>query len=183
MIAILDFGSQYSKLIARKVRELNVYCEIVPHDITPEELKKKKPEGIICSGGPSSVFDDKSPKCDKELFNLGIPTLGICYGMQLMAHMLGGEVIRGSKHEYGKANLYIDNNFDLFEGLWMEMVIWMSHGDSVVRLPEGFKRLGHTENCSIASMGNPQEKLYGVQFHPEVVHTPKGQEEIGRAHV
>ncbi|MFT5170428.1 MAG: GMP synthase (glutamine-hydrolyzing) [Candidatus Marinamargulisbacteria bacterium] len=175
MIAILDFGSQYSKLIARKIRELNVYCEILPHDITAETLKAKKPEGIILSGGPNSVFDKDTPVCDKSILEMNIPILGICYGMQLMANMLGGEVIRGDKHEYGKANLYIDNNFDLFEGLWMEMVIWMSHGDSVVRLPEGFIRLGHTENCPIAAMANTKDKRYGVQFHPEVVHTPKGK--------
>jgi len=178
MIVILDFGSQYSKIIARKVREAQVYCEIVPHTITLDEIKKKKAEGIIFSGGPSSVYEENSPKCDPAILTSGIPILGICYGMQLLALELGGEVVRGTKHEYGKASLFIDNNFDLFEGLWLEMSIWMSHGDSVIRMPEGFQRLGHTENCEIASMGNPSKKIYAVQFHPEVSHTPKGKEII-----
>jgi len=178
MIAILDFGSQYSKIIARKIRESNVYCEVLSHKLTLAELKSKNVTGIILSGGPSSVFDDHSPKCSSDLFNSSIPVLGICYGMQLMAQMLGGEVTAGTTHEYGKSNFYIDNNFDLFEGLWMEMSIWMSHGDHVTRMPSGFQRLGHTENCPIASMGCPEKKLYGVQFHPEVSHTPKGIELI-----
>ncbi len=178
MIAILDFGSQYSKIIARKIRESNVYCEVLSHQLTPAELKQKNVNGIILSGGPSSVFDTNAPKCHPEIFNSGIPILGICYGMQLMAHLLGGTVKPGEKHEYGKANLYIDNNFDLFEGLWLEMSIWMSHGDQVTQMPQGFQRLGHTENCSIASIGYPDKKLYGVQFHPEVTHTPKGIELI-----
>ncbi len=178
MIAILDFGSQYSKIIARKIRESNVYCEVLSHKLTPAELKEKNVKGIILSGGPSSVFDTNSPQCQPEIFNSQIPVLGICYGMQLMAHLLGGTVNPGNKHEYGKANLYIDNNFDLFEGLWLEMSIWMSHGDQVTQMPQGFQRLGHTENCSIASIGYPEKKLYGVQFHPEVTHTPKGVELI-----
>ena len=178
MIVILDFGSQYSKIIARKVRESQVYCEIVPHTITLEEIQKKKAKGVIFSGSPSSVYEEKAPKCDPKILTSGLPILGICYGMQLLALELGGEVVRGQKHEYGKASLFIDNNFDLFEGLWLEMSIWMSHGDSVVRMPDGFQRLGHTENCPIASMGNPSKKIYGVQFHPEVSHTPKGKEII-----
>jgi len=178
MIAILDFGSQYSKIIARKIRESHVYCEVLSHKLTVQQLQEKNVQGIVLSGGPSSVFDDQSPKCDDHIFSCGIPVLGICYGMQLMAHRLGGDVTPGTTHEYGKASLYIDNNFDLFEGLWLEMSIWMSHGDHVTRMPQGFQRLGHTENCPIASMGYPEKKLYGVQFHPEVVHTPKGVEII-----
>lgn len=179
MIVILDFGSQYSELIARRIRECNVYSEVIAHSTTLNEIQKKyNPKGIILSGGPNSVFEDNSPKCDPAILQSGIPILGICYGMQLMASTLGGEVVRGSKHEYGKANLYIDNNFDLFEGLWLEMAIWMSHGDSVVKMPSGFKRLGHTENTAIAAMANPAAKLYAVQFHPEVVHTPRGAELI-----
>lgn len=178
MIVILDFGSQYSKIIARKIREAQVYCEVVSHKITPEEIRNKGAAGIILSGGPSSVHSDTSPKCNPELFEMGLPILGICYGMQLMAQHLGGEVTKSKSQEYGGANLYIDNNFDLFEGLWLEMAIWMSHGDSVVRMPEGFQRLGHTETCAIAAMGNPKTKMYGVQFHPEVSHTPKGKDLI-----
>ncbi len=178
MIVILDFGSQYSKIIARKIREAKVYCEVVSHKITLDEIKAKGAKGIILSGGPSSVYDEKAPKCRPELFESRLPMLGICYGMQLMAMNLGGEVVKGDKHEYGPANLYIDNNFDLFEGLWLEMAIWMSHGDSVVRMPEGFQRLGHTENTPIAAMGHAKKKMYAVQFHPEVTHTPKGTELI-----
>ncbi|NBV82979.1 glutamine-hydrolyzing GMP synthase [bacterium] len=179
MIVILDFGSQYSELIARRIRELRIYSEVIPHTTNAETIRTKyKAKGIILSGGPSSVFEVDSPKCDPEIFSSGIPVLGICYGMQLMASTLGGKVARGSHHEYGKANLYIDNNFDLFQGLWLEMAIWMSHGDSVVELPSGFQILGHTENTPVAAFGNATKKLYGVQFHPEVVHTPKGNELI-----
>ena len=135
MIAILDFGSQYSKIIARKIREINVYCEVVPHTITLKEIKEKKFKGIILSGGPHSVFDKESPKCDKDIIHSNIPILGICYGMQLIASELNGEVNAGKSQEYGPASLFIDNNFDLFEGLWLEMAIWMSHGDSVIRMP------------------------------------------------
>ncbi len=179
MIAIIDFGSQYSELIARRIREANVYSEVVPHTTSAEKIKQIPGlKGIILSGGPSSVYDHDAPQCDIEIFNLGLPILGICYGMQLMAHMLGGEVERSEKREYGKANLYIDNNFDLFEGLWLEVQIWMSHGDSVTKLPKGFHALGHTDTCKIAAMGNKSSNLYGIQFHPEVVHTPRGAEII-----
>jgi GMP synthase (glutamine-hydrolysing) len=178
MIAILDYGSQYSKLIARKIRESLVYCEVLSHKLTLEELKEKGVKGIILSGGPSSVFQENAPSCDPAILNSDIPVLGICYGMQLIAKHLGGEVIRGEKHEYGSANVLIDNNFDLFEGLWLEMSVWMSHGDSVIRMPTGFQRLGHTDTCPIAAMGNHSKKIYGVQFHPEVSHTPKGKDII-----
>jgi GMP synthase (glutamine-hydrolysing) len=177
VILILDFGSQYSELIARRIRELNVYSEVVPHTVTTDEIKNKyKAKGIILSGGPSSVFDDNAPKCEMALYTLGIPILGICYGMQLMSMQLGGEVAKSEKQEYGKANMYVDDNFDLFEGLWLEMTTWMSHGDHVIRLPQGFQRLAHSGNCPIAAMGNRNDKQYGVQFHPEVVHTPRGME-------
>ncbi|NDC82949.1 glutamine-hydrolyzing GMP synthase [bacterium] len=179
MIVILDFGSQYSELIARRIREINVFSEVIAHTTSAHDIVSKyNAKGIILSGGPSSVFAEDSPQCDPEIFKLGIPVLGICYGMQLMAHTLGGRVERGTRHEYGKANLYIDSNFDLFQGLWLEMAIWMSHGDSVVDLPAGFQILGHTENTACAAFGHPVQKLYGVQFHPEVVHTPKGREII-----
>lgn len=179
MIIIIDFGSQYSELIARRIREANVYSEVVPHTMSLAQIKEKHAvKGIIFSGGPNSVFEKDSPSCDSAILKSGIPILGICYGMQLLTHMLGGEVKPGKCQEYGPANLFIDNNFDLFQGLWLEMAIWMSHGDTVIRMPDGFQRLGHTENCSIAAMGNTAQKLYGVQFHPEVVHTPKGMDII-----
>ncbi|MFC1752077.1 glutamine-hydrolyzing GMP synthase [Thermoproteota archaeon] len=178
MIAILDFGSQYSELIARRIREANVYSEVFAHDVSLAEIKAKGAKGIILSGGPASVYDQDSPKCSMDILASGIPILGICYGMQLIAKELGGELAQASKQEYGPAHLLIDDNFDLFEGLWLEMKIWMSHGDSVIRMPKGFKRLGHTQTCPIASMGNRNTKVYGVQFHPEVVHTPRGSELI-----
>ena len=179
MILILDFGSQYSEVIARKIRELNVYTEVKPHDYKIAEIKSNSSiQGIVLSGGPNSVFEENSPQVDPEIFNLGIPILGICYGMQLMAKHLGGEVKKGTKHEYGSANLIIDNNFDLFEGLWLELAVWMSHGDSVTKLPAHFQTLAHTENTAIAAMGDTKRKLFAVQFHPEVSHTPRGKEII-----
>ncbi len=179
MIVILDFGSQYSELIARRVREQSVYSMVLPHDTSAEDIRDKyKAKGIIFSGGPGSVYDPEMPKCDMAVYRLGIPILGVCYGVQLMALQLGGQVERGEKHEYGKANLYIDDNFDLFQGLWLEMGIWMSHGDKVVRMPDGFQCLGHTSNCEVAAMGDRTRKFYGVQFHPEVTHTPRGSDII-----
>ena len=178
MIAILDFGSQYSELIARRIRESKVFSEVLPHTTTAEKLQQLGVRGVILSGGPSSVFSPDAPTCDPAIFSCGIPVLGICYGMQLMAKILGGDVKRGDKQEYGKANFYIDNNFDLFEGLWLEMVVWASHGDEVVKLPDGFQLLGHTPNCDIAAIGHPAKRLYAVQFHPEVAHSPKGVEVI-----
>ncbi|MDA1353516.1 MAG: glutamine-hydrolyzing GMP synthase [bacterium] len=179
MIVILDFGSQYCELIARRIREISVYSEVIPHDSKWSEIKEKfNPEGIILSGGPNSIFEDDSPKCDPEILESGVPILGICYGMQLLAQHFGGKVAACDKREYGPANLLIDDNFDLLEGLWLEMAIWMSHGDSVVRMPEGFSQLGHTDNCPFAAIGNRQNKIYGVQFHPEVTHTPRGMDVI-----
>jgi len=176
MIAIFDFGSQYSKIIARKIRESHVYCEVLPHNTSLDVLKEKKVKGIIFSGGPSSVFHENSPKANLDLYESNIPILGICYGMQMMAMQLDGEVIPGDKHEYGKAIFNIDQPMNLFHGFLKEIPIWMSHGDMVIKMPKGFQRLGHTSNCAIASMGNYEKKLYGVQFHPEVTHTPKGLE-------
>ena len=178
MIAIIDFGSQYSKLIARKIREQQVYCEVFPHTITCDELKNNNVKGIILSGGPHSITDTNSPQISKQIFELSIPILGICYGMQLMAHYLSGKVKTAQHQEYGQASLFIDNNFDLFEGLWLEMGVWMSHGDSVSMPPPGFKVLAHTESCPIAAIGNSQKKFYGIQFHPEVSHTQRGYELI-----
>jgi GMP synthase (glutamine-hydrolysing) len=178
LIVVLDFGAQYSMLIARRVRECNVYCEVYPHDISVEELKKKNVKGVIVSGGPASVYDKDAPVADPKLWTSGIPILGICYGMQLMAKELGGEVKPGSKKEYGKADLIIDDQSNIFAGLDRQIHCWMSHGDTVIGLPPGFKQLAHTDNTKFAAAGDPARKIYGVQFHPEVVHTPKGIEII-----
>ncbi|MBN2057640.1 MAG: glutamine-hydrolyzing GMP synthase [Candidatus Saganbacteria bacterium] len=176
LVVVLDFGAQYSMLIARRVREANVYCEVLPHDIPVEELKKRNVKGVIVSGGPASVYEEGAPKPDPKLWTCGIPILGICYGLQLMAKDLGGEVKQGKKREYGKADLFIDDETSIFAGLDHTMLSWMSHGDTVVKLPPGFKQLAHTDNTKFASIGDPEKKLFGVQFHPEVVHTPKGIE-------
>ena len=178
LVIILDFGSQYSKLIARRVREANVYCEIVRHDIKAEEVLKMAPKGIILSGGPSSVYGENAPQIDKEIFTLGIPVLGICYGMQLMAKHLGGNVERAGKAEYGRAELKKDGDSCLFKGISDAGFVWMSHGDSVVDMPEGFVRSAWSDNTPIAAMEDRERKLYGLQFHPEVKHTEKGQDII-----
>lgn len=177
-IVVLDFGSQYSELIARRVRELNVYSELIPYRTTAEEIKKIGPKGIILSGGPSSVYDDGAPLCDPEIFNLGIPVLGVCYGMQLMAKTLGGKVARSTKHEYGKSVLEVNPKDKLFLDLISNFVSWMSHGDSVDELPNGFEVSAKTSNTPCAAISNHDKKLYGVQFHPEVIHTMNGQEII-----
>jgi len=178
-IVILDFGSQYSHLIARRIRELKVYSELVPHNIPASRLKEAKPKGIILSGSPASIYDPNAPTCDPEIFKLGIPILGICYGLHLIAHLLGGKVKRAEKREYGKIELYIDDFSDLFEGIDSPTICWMSHGDQVAELPEGFEILAHTANTPIAAVRNGKQKIYGVQFHPEVAHTARGKEILG----
>jgi GMP synthase (glutamine-hydrolysing) len=174
LIAILDFGAQYSMLIARRVRECNVYCEILPHDTPLEELRKKGAKGIIISGGPSSIYDKGAPRLDNKILASGIPIFGICYGVQLIAHELEGEVKQAKVREYGKAPVQIDDNSDIFAGIGEETITWMSHGDSIIRLPQGFTALAHTGSTPYAAIGNKEKKIYGVQFHPEVVHTPRG---------
>jgi len=173
-IAILDYGSQVTQLIARRLREQKVYCEIVRFDTAAQELQERNPKGIILSGGPCSVTDTDSPKCDPALFDLGIPILGICYGMQLAAQFLEGSVQRGEKAEYGKATMQITKESLLFKGLDSELQVWMSHGDKVETLPKGFEAVAQSENCPFAAMQNQEKKMYGLQFHPEVVHTPQG---------
>lgn len=173
-IAILDFGSQVTQLIARRIREQKVYCEILRFDTKASDLKNRSPRGIILSGGPCSVPDHGSPKCDPELFNLGIPVLGICYGMQLTAFMLGGKVLGSQKREYGKASIRINKPCVLFEGLAPDTQVWMSHGDKVEMLPPGFEATASSDNCTFAAMADENRQIYGVQFHPEVVHTPQG---------
>ncbi|MBU1853019.1 MAG: glutamine-hydrolyzing GMP synthase [Candidatus Omnitrophica bacterium] len=173
-VIILDFGSQYNQLIARRVRECNVYCALMPYNTALSKIKAMNPRAIILSGGPSSVHKKGSPKCSKEVFELGVPVLGICYGMQLMGYLLGGKVGKSSRREYGHTELIIDKRERFFSGCSRKEKVWMSHGDQVIILPEGFNKLAHTKNSKIASIYNPEKKIYGVQFHPEVVHTPKG---------
>ena len=175
MILIIDFGSQYNQLIARRVREFNIYCQIEPFDVTIDYIKSLNPEGIILSGGPSGVYEKNSPKADPAILNLGIPVLGICYGMQFMVDALGGDVKRARKREYGFAELEIKGQTDLFKGVNAKTDCWMSHGDSIIKLPRGFKMTASTENTPIAAMVHPHKKLYGLQFHPEVHHTSKGR--------
>jgi GMP synthase (glutamine-hydrolysing) len=177
-IAILDFGSQYSQLIARRVREVNTFSELLPFSVSAAELRRLNPKGIILSGGPNSVYDANAPKCDPEIWKLGIPVLGVCYGMQLMGQELGGVVEPAKVREYGRALLTIVHHGKLFDGLEASMESWMSHGDSVVTLPEGFVIAGRTMDTPTAAMANEERNFYGVQFHPEVVHTRGGQQVI-----
>ncbi|MBN4004425.1 glutamine-hydrolyzing GMP synthase [Nostoc sp. LPT] len=174
LIVILDFGSQYSELIARRIRETQVYSEVLSYRTTSEHLRQLNPKGIILSGGPSSVYGDNAPHCDPEIWNLGIPVLGVCYGMQLMVNQLGGEVAKADRGEYGKASLYIDDPTDLLTNVEDGTTMWMSHGDSVIQMPSGFELLAHTENTPCAAIADHEKKLYGVQFHPEVVHSLGG---------
>ncbi len=175
-ILILDFGSQYTQLIARRVRECGVYSEIHPFNLSPEKIRELRPKGIILSGGPASVYASDAPQCSPELFQLGTPILGICYGLQLIAHQLGGEVDRAARREFGKAEVTIDDRSDLFSGLNGELTVWMSHGDALTKLPKGFEPIAHSRNSPICAIRSREKKIYGVQFHPEVIHTPKGKE-------
>ncbi len=174
IIVILDFGSQYSELIARRIRETEVYSEVISYRSSAEKLASLHPKGIILSGGPNSVYAQKAPQCDPKIWDLGIPVLGVCYGMQLMVQQLGGEVERAKRAEYGKASLQIDDPTDLLTNVEEASTMWMSHGDSCTQLPSGFEILAHTENTPCAAIAHHQRKLYGVQFHPEVVHSEYG---------
>ena len=173
-IIILDFGSQYSELIARRIRETKVYSEVLSYRTPAEHLRQLNPKGIILSGGPSSVYDSRAPHCDPDIWQLGIPILGVCYGMQLMVQQLGGKVSRSQRGEYGKASLKIDDPTDLLTNVEDETTMWMSHGDSVTELPAGFEVLAHTDNTPCAAIAHHEKQLYGVQFHPEVVHSIGG---------
>jgi GMP synthase (glutamine-hydrolysing) len=175
-IAILDFGAQYTQLIARRIRELKVYCEIFPYSVSAQEIKRLNPKGLIFSGGPGSVYDTHAPVCDRELWKLNLPILGICYGMQLMAHDLGGKVVGAEKREYGRAQLSVLHQGRLFKGLDSTIETWMSHGDSVLEPPTGFKVVGRTSDTPVACIADEERNLYGVQFHPEVAHTIGGSE-------
>jgi len=180
-VLILDFGSQYTQLIARRVREQNVYCEIHPYNYGLDKIKQFDAKGIILSGGPSSVYDDGAPICSEKIFDLNIPILGICYGMQLTSYLLGGKVVKSSKREFGRAGLSISDQTGLFEGLGssQEFDVWMSHGDKVDAIPSGFKQIASSNNTSFAAIADFNRNIYGVQFHPEVVHTVNGSKILG----
>jgi GMP synthase (glutamine-hydrolysing) len=176
-ILILDFGSQYTQLIARRVRECRIHSEIHPYDISLDRVKSLSPKGIILSGGPASVYQKNAPLCDPAILRMGIPILGICYGMQLIGQSLGGEVTHSEKREYGKAKLTLDREGKLFRGLGRkgsQLVVWMSHGDYVKTLPPGFHAIAHSKNTPFAAIEEAQKRIYGLQFHPEVVHTQRG---------
>ena len=175
MLIILDFGSQYSELIARRIRETQVYSEVLSYRTSAEKIRQLNPRGIILSGGPSSVYADHAPKCDPAIWELGIPVLGVCYGMQLMVQQLGGQVETAQRGEYGKASLHIDDPTDLLTNVDNGSTMWMSHGDSVTKLPPGFEVLAHTDNTPSAAVAHHEQGFYGVQFHPEVVHSVNGQ--------
>ena len=174
-IVVLDFGSQYSHLICRRIRDFSVYAELVPFDISLENLAKLNPKGIIFSGGPSSVYDSGAPIPDKKIFQLNVPILGICYGHQIIVNNFGGKIKRANK-EYGSSVLTIDSNSDILNGIGDSVRAWMSHGDEAENVPEGFEIIGHTESSRSAAIANKQKTVFGIQFHPEVVHTEKGTE-------
>ena len=173
-VIVLDFGGQYNQLIARRVRECNVYCEVHPYNMPLEKIREMNPKGIILTGGPNSVYKEDSPVCGKELFEMGIPVLGICYGAQLMAHVLGGKVATAPVSEYGRTSVLVDTQASIFSGVRGTSICWMSHTDYIEEVPDGFRTTGHTENCPTAAMEDASHKLYAVQFHPEVVHTEEG---------
>jgi GMP synthase (glutamine-hydrolysing) len=177
-IVVLDFGSQYTQVIARRIREANVYSCVLPYDSKISEVRKHNPVGIVLSGGPASVFAKNSPKPNPQIFKLNIPILGICYGLQLMGKMLGGEVKSSDRREYGRGTLKIERKGTLFSGLPAKLSVWNSHGDSLAKLPKGFRILAKTENSSFAAIEDPKRKFYGLQFHPEVEHSEKGNEII-----
>ena len=174
LVLVLDFGGQYNQLIARRVRECNVYCEVHPYNLSVEKIREMNPKGIIFTGGPNSVYGENSPLCDKAIFELGIPVLGICYGSQLMSHVLGGKVATAPVSEYGKTEVAVDVESKLFEGVAASTICWMSHTDYIERAPEGFKIIGNTPVCPVAAMECAEKNLYAVQFHPEVMHTQEG---------
>ena len=178
-IAILDYGSQYTHLIARRIREMHVYSEVLPFSTTAQVLRAAAPKGIILSGGPNSVFAEGAPSIDPGVFSLGIPVLGICYGMQLMCRTLGGEVVPGEEREYGKAELSVLAGTGVFEGVPAKSTVWMSHGDRVRRIPEGFSTTAESGNCPYAAASDESRRLYALQFHPEVVHTQFGEKMLG----
>ena len=175
LILILDFGSQFTQLIARRIREHNVYSEIHPYNLSLEEIKSRNPKGIILSGGPRSVYEDDAPTIRKDIFDFGIPILGICYGQQIIANLLGGKVARAEKREYGKAVIFVDKREDIFKDVRDSSTVWMSHGDRLDSMPNGFEVAAHTDNSPFAAIRDKRRNIYGIQFHPEVVHTEEGK--------
>lgn len=175
-VLILDFGGQYSQLIARRVRDLNVYCEIKSYKTTAEQISAAGYKGIIFSGGPDTVYDENAPKCDQKIFELGIPVLGICYGAQLMAYSLGGSVDSSKVREYGKTKVSFQPGSALFSGLEQQSICWMSHTIYIAKVPDGFQVTATSETCPTAAMENAEKKLYALQFHPEVEHTAYGNQ-------
>ena len=174
VVAILDFGSQYGQLIARRVREQNVYSQIFGADVTAKELSKLPLKGLILSGGPASVYEKGAPRCDERMFELGVPILGICYGMQLGCQVLGAKIVAAERREYGRTNLSILDKGDLFANMPESITAWASHGDQVGKLDQDFVKLAATQTCPFAAVRHKTTKFFGVQFHPEVAHTPKG---------
>ena len=177
-IAVLDFGSQFTQVIARRIRECQVYSKIYHYATPAAQLKADGVIGIIFSGGPQSVYAEKAPHPDRAVFDLGIPILGICYGLQLMGHFLGGKVAKGERREYGLGNLNISGNSPLFKGLPKSLRVWNSHGDKLTKIPKGFHPVAHTENSEFAAIENPDRRFYAIQFHPEVFHSERGIEII-----
>lgn len=176
LVLVLDFGGQYNQLIARRVREAKVYCEVLPHDTSIEQIKAQSPKGIIFTGGPNIAYEDDAPKVDPAIFELGIPILGICYGAQLTAHLLGGSLEAAEHREYGKKELQVAAAHPIFESVSQETTCWMSHTYQITNLPENYKIVAKTDSCPIAAFANDEDKIYGFQYHPEVVHTPEGQQ-------
>jgi len=176
LVAVMDLGSQYAQLIARRIRENHVYCDFISHTISVEELESLSPKGVVMSGGPANVYAPDAPRCDPRIFRLGIPILGICYGMQLGCFMLGGQVQPGKTREYGRTTCTLDTGSDLFHGLPEVTTVWMSHGDVVEEVSEEFQSIAQTEGCRYAAVRHRQQPFYGVQFHPEVFHTPRGRD-------
>ncbi|MBO5199191.1 MAG: glutamine-hydrolyzing GMP synthase [Lachnospiraceae bacterium] len=174
IVIVLDFGGQYNQLIARRVRECNVYCEVLPYNTSLERIKEIAPKGIIFTGGPASVYAEDSPKCPKEIFDLGIPVLGICYGAQLMNHLLGGVVSKAPVREYGKTEVTVNRDSKLFKDVNETTICWMSHTDYISKPADGFRIIAHTDSCPVAAVEKPEQNLYAVQFHPEVMHTQEG---------
>ncbi len=174
LILVLDFGSQYTQLIARRIRENKVFSKIVPFNINPEKIRKLNPKGLILSGGPLSVYDKNAPLPDPEIFKMGLPILGVCYGLQAIAHMFGGKVQKSKEREFGQAELFVDSNKDLFANMPTNLTCWMSHSDMLTKLPAGFVSIAHTLNAPMAAMANRNKRIFGVQFHPEVVHSQRG---------
>ena len=179
-IVVLDYGGQYSQLIARRVRDCGVFSELLPHHVPLEEVARRKPRGIILSGGPASVYADGAPLLDQGLLELGVPVLGICYGMQLLVHTLGGRVEQAEVGEFGRSDLIVSDAGVLLKGMPKEQTCWMSHRDTVYEPPQGFKALASSSSSPVAAVEDPERGIYGIQFHPEVVHTPYGQEILTR---